>query len=293
MIPGIACDWKLLLKFVGGGLGLAGVLFICFRLYEHADEIDLGRFELTDWILLSGFCVTYGLANLLLARAWWCQLRFLGVKYEWAGAAHIYGVSQLAKYVPGNVFQIAGRQALGMAAGLPALPLVKSAVWELVLIASVAATYGILALPLMSHSFSSWASVFVFLLLLSTMYGGSVRWLGQDIGFAVLWYAVFLMLSGMIFLGVLTVVVGYDFPPSLIPALCGAYVLAWLAGLVTPGAPAGVGVREAVMMLALAPLFDSPDIVLAVVLGRMVTIAGDVLFFAGCSAVRNRAYQQT
>ena len=37
----------------------------------------------------------------------------------------------------------------------------------------------------------------------------------------------------------------------------GAYVIAWLAGLVTPGAPAGVGVRELVMY-ALLPYLDQP-----------------------------------
>jgi hypothetical protein len=32
----------------------------------------------------------------------------------------------------------------------------------------------------------------------------------------------------------------------------GSYVIAWLAGFVTPGAPAGIGVREAVLVILLA-----------------------------------------
>lgn len=292
MISGGVRDWRLLLRLVGGGLGLTGVLFVGFRLYEHSDEIDLARFELTDWILVFGLSVAYCVANLVLARAWWCQLRFLGVKPSWIWAAKAYGVSQLAKYLPGNVFHIAGRQALGMAAGLPARPLLKSAVLELGLIALIGATFGVLALPLLGEAFSPWESLLAFMSCLAATYVGSVRWLGRSFGAAVLWHAFFLALSGLIFLGTLILVVGHDVRPSLIPALCGVYVLAWLAGLVTPGAPAGVGVREAVIMLALAKIFEPSDLLVAIVLGRIVTISGDMLFFFGCSLLSCRVPSQ-
>jgi uncharacterized membrane protein YbhN (UPF0104 family) len=61
--------------------------------------------------------------------------------------------------------------------------------------------------------------------------------------------------------------------------LCSAYVVAWLIGLVTPGAPAGVGVRELILVFLLQGLVGESELLLTVVLGRVVTVTGDFLFF--------------
>ena len=61
--------------------------------------------------------------------------------------------------------------------------------------------------------------------------------------------------------------------------LCGAYVLAWLIGLLTPGAPAGVGVRELVLLFLLKGEISETDLVFAVLLGRIMTVGGDVFIY--------------
>ena len=68
--------------------------------------------------------------------------------------------------------------------------------------------------------------------------------------------------------------------------LCGAYVIAWLAGLVTPGAPAGIGVREAVLLFLLGNVLPHADLLLAVLIGRMVTVFGDTIYFAISSFIK-------
>ena len=65
---------------------------------------------------------------------------------------------------------------------------------------------------------------------------------------------------------------------TLLLPVIGAYVLAWLAGLVTPGAPAGVGVRELVLLALLKGSVGQTELLLAVLLGRLVTVSGDVAF---------------
>jgi uncharacterized membrane protein YbhN (UPF0104 family) len=70
---------------------------------------------------------------------------------------------------------------------------------------------------------------------------------------------------------------------STFSVLCGSYVIAWLAGLITPGAPAGVGVRELVLLFLLGEQIPAADLLLAVVLGRIVTVVGDLLFFTAVS----------
>ncbi|MDB4543032.1 hypothetical protein N9241_02195, partial [bacterium] len=50
-------------------------------------------------------------------------------------------------------------------------------------------------------------------------------------------------------------------------------------GLITPGAPAGVGVRELVLITCLGGMAADEDVLSAVILSRLVTVLGDVLFF--------------
>lgn len=58
---------------------------------------------------------------------------------------------------------------------------------------------------------------------------------------------------------------------------CGAYVVSWLAGL-APGAPAGMGVRDFLFAL-LRSSFGQPELLRAILLARLVTIARDVVFY--------------
>ena len=47
----------------------------------------------------------------------------------------------------------------------------------------------------------------------------------------------------------------------------------------TPGAPAGIGVREAVIVVLLSPLVGGSVAALSALLYRLVTVSGDVVFY--------------
>lgn len=64
-----------------------------------------------------------------------------------------------------------------------------------------------------------------------------------------------------------------------LPRICSAYVIAWLAGAITPGAPAGIGIREVVMFALLQPVVGESDLLVAIVLNRAITAGGDTLFY--------------
>ncbi len=66
------------------------------------------------------------------------------------------------------------------------------------------------------------------------------------------------------------------------------YVIAWLIGLYTPGAPAGIGVREMALVFMLGVLFSESEILNAVVLVRLVNITGDFLFFLVASLIPSK-----
>ncbi|RJP38308.1 MAG: hypothetical protein C4548_13300, partial [Desulfobacteraceae bacterium] len=97
-------------------------------------------------------------------------------------------------------------------------------------------------------------------------------------------YLLFIGLSGSIFVGVFMLVTP-DIGWPAMPYLAGAYVLAWLAGFLTPGAPAGLGVRELVLASLLAGLASIPSILFTVLMSRAITAIGDLLFFVAGQAL--------
>jgi hypothetical protein len=63
-------------------------------------------------------------------------------------------------------------------------------------------------------------------------------------------------------------------------AIAGVFALAWVAGFITPGAPAGLGVRDAILMTGLTPIFGPGNALGVTVVMRLVTSVGDALAFA-------------
>jgi uncharacterized membrane protein YbhN (UPF0104 family) len=85
-------------------------------------------------------------------------------------------------------------------------------------------------------------------------------------------------LNGAIFVCVFTLLGGEPAMTGFTLVYSGA-ISAFLAGLVTPGSPSGIGVREAALFFILQGMSDNQIIIPAVLLWRVITITGDVLCF--------------
>jgi len=213
----MSSSFKRALSWGGSALGILGVAFVALKLFDYGNRLPMNRIGMGQWFGIAALSLAYGTSGFILAIAWRDILRHLGVTVRRDWAAWAYGVSQLAKYVPGNVFHLAGRQALGASAGLPQWPLGKSLVWELGTIAVMAGLFALWTIP----SFLPlpvWVALFVF--------------------------------------------------------ACAA------SGAI---APAGVGVREAVLFFLLRPLLGQADLLEIILIGRLVTAAGDLAFFLSAS----------
>ena len=269
-------------------LGIAGVLFVGQRLLAYRSEIDIGAIGAAGYVYIGLLSLLYGAANVLLAVGWHEILRHLGIERPMRWTLRTYAISQLAKYVPGNIFHLVGRQALGAAAGIGNGPLAKSSVLELVIIALCAGLFLPLLLPLVLAAVSPGESLVLFGMTAALSIAIADRYLGRRLARAATLYASHLATAGAIFVAAYFVA-GGDALARELPAIAGAYVLAWLAGLVTPGAPAGLGVRETVLLFLLAGLGAEATILLAVVLGRVITVLGDMLFYVAGQFVRPSA----
>lgn len=280
---------KKYLHWAGSLLAAVGIIFIALRLRDYSGQINFSNFGWEVWWVVGCCAVVYGLANNLMALAWWHLLRQFGTIPSLLWAIRIYGISQLAKYVPGNVFQFAGRQAFGMAAGIPGWTLAKSTIWELGLLAVSGSLFSLLVLPHIFASLPVGIGIGAFILAVVVVATVLKAFVGSSAVKAFGLYVVFLIISGTLFVSLVSTL----YPPALASGenwivLCGAYVVAWLIGLITPGAPAGVGVRELILVMLLPGLVGESELLLTVVLGRVVTVVGDVLFFIMASLLNQK-----
>jgi len=104
-----------------------------------------------------------------------------------------------------------------------------------------------------------------------------------------------LLVNAVIYLCIV-MLMGQTMTWELLPQVVGLFVMSWAIGFVTPGAPAGLGVREAIMLMFLGGVLDQNILTTSAIVYRLFCIVGDVLAL-GLSRVylkiRARSYRQT
>lgn len=237
----------------------------------------------------------------LLSAAWYQLLVWQGVKRARFALCHrVYARTQIAKYLPGNIFHYAGRQVVGKRAGLGDAALAMASLHEIigVIVASgTIALAGVAFLGLGGTQIASIEIAWVLLLVLSVpavLSIALIKWpkmrsrLGLQVrplpamfrylGLTYLLYLLFFLLLGGILFAVVQVV-------SDVRSIGGAgqiitaFSVSWMLGYITPGSPAGLGVREAVLVILLTGLVGEPESVLVALVFRGISLLGDLLFF--------------
>lgn len=248
----------------------------------------------------------YALSLFLLAAVWG-MLAVAGEPLEpgrLASLIHAYGVSSIAKYLPGNVFHLAGRQIYGARLGVSHGSMAMASVLEtaLCVIAALLVAFAFVVFgdgdrELVLGGRLVWigaaVSVLVVLAALSAGADGPVRraLVSADaaapglprLALAAALCSLFFAVSGGIALGA-DYAIGDGQRMSLLVG--SAYVLAWLTGFLVPGASGGLGVREGALVLLLTPHTGEPPALAIALATRMITTLGDVLFAGSCRLLR-------
>jgi uncharacterized membrane protein YbhN (UPF0104 family) len=277
-------------RIAGRLLAAALVLLLGLRLWQlwekhpvNFDRVDLGLFVAA--VFVSAVAVSgYGLV-------WPVILRRLGVRASLAWVT-LFFKSQLGKYLPGSVWQYAGRVGLARARGVSTQTAIASLIIEVTVSALAAGVVGAVVLPL------RWAVVLWLLLIAVVVIAGrrsggwqfalparfdrelasrALRSLPSTGGlYLLVWFAygAAFWLTGRALFAVSI---------SQLPVYIGVFALSWLAGLVAVFAPGGIGVREAVIVALLSSrLGESQAIVLAatsrIILTAMDLAAGALSF---------------
>jgi uncharacterized membrane protein YbhN (UPF0104 family) len=274
------------LRWIGLALSLVGIGFVISQLTSYASDLGDFRPSFKQWVAFTVITVIYGAANVMLAVAWRDLLEHCGSASRARWAIRVFGVTQLAKYIPGNFFHLASRQTIGMHDGHDAGALLKSAVWEFGTLMSSAIAFGIWVTPLMLTNVSYTYAGVVFFATVFVISFSAQRYFSPLVMRAVLWYSGFLLLSGLLYFATLQLLVPETSLFDALPGIVGAYVIAWLLGAITPGAPAGIGVREVVMFALLQPVVGQTELLVSIVISRVITAGGDILFYFGALSMQ-------
>jgi glycosyltransferase 2 family protein len=291
-----------MLHWLGPGIALLSLYYVGRSLLGHFDQIlalEWGGRAVGVTLVAT---IVYTCSLVALATSWTViAVTALPDARQLAIAARIYARSGIAKYLPGNVFHLVGRQVLGRALGVSQRRLAVATAAEIALsLLSVwliaAAVFAALpgptsrGLSLLALALGALAAIaFIWPSLLRRMapwtapvldrVAGEAR--GPEFGLALALNFAFFLCLAMIAGSVFRVLTGEPLPLMQVGAV---YLSAWLAGYVVPGASGGLGVREAALLVLLDGTAGEPAVLAFALAMRLQSILGDVLFFAASYA---------
>jgi len=290
--------WKRIAHAAGAAIAALSIAYVLYQAFdERIWEVSFEVLARLAGATLVGI-VVYVLASLLLVLAWHEQLAWSGERPSSCTLSlAVYGRAQIAKYIPGNVFSLVGRQVLGRQAGLSQVSLAWASVLEIIgmlyasgLVACLGAgawigneldmsawqfslLVGCIALgPLLALRLIARCAPLRRFVPANRTLPDYVRLLGV---FSI--YLPFFLACGLVFGFLLRVVQ----PEVQIDWLhvAGTVSAAWFIGYVTPGASGGIGVRDALLLLAIDGYVAGSLAALVVVAYRILTVLGDLGFF--------------
>jgi len=267
------------LNFIGGVISLLAIVYVIKRLNHLSSEVDFFTLENHYWWLILILAICYAALNNLLTLAWSKFLKISGNSIDQKLVTKVYGLTILGKYAPGNVLQIVGRQVYGIKKGISSKQLAKASIMEITLLVVASSAYIALLASAIFEQINFYYALILFFLLLVVFTLVIRTRLNTYTYQAFNLYTVFLFFSGIIFVILchLLTSVSINIQDSFL--LLGIFIGAWLIGIVTPGAPAGLGVREYILILALDGMFLESEFLWITVLSRFITTIGDVIYF--------------
>jgi hypothetical protein len=300
---------KRLLRPVGFVLGLVATAAFAWYAARVLEAQDLSRFATPQGIAavaLAALC--YATIIPTSALAWGTLLRGLGAPHPRRSLVEILAISQFAKYIPGNVGAHLGRAGMAVARGIATRAVVASLLAETVLAVAAALVVGVVGIALSGiattvlaqGALRSGLTTVLWILLaiaaIALLLRVAPRAFRERIGAHHAWppapamaRAFAAYATNYVVIGIGTWLMALLLLPDRhhdIGLLVASFAIAWVAGFFAPGAPAGLGIREALMLLVLRAAYPAPDALLLVVGMRLATILADVaIFLAGNAAV--------
>ena len=299
-LPGGARPW----------ISLASIGFVIAALLSHGRQLLQLSLDPQGWLwLLMG--VGLSLLSLVVnGLAWGEVLRWLGLRPRWEAATRLYMVTNLRKFLPGGIWHLAARvqtlrgagEAVAEAPPVAAPVGTAGALLAVLLDPLLAAVAALALVPLAGWQNGLGLLCLLPLLLLlprwldpllQRLEQQRARQLGleqdldQELGRAAAaapgrypWSPLLAELAFVLvrFAGFACCVLAFDLQGSLgWTQWLAAFALAWTVGLVVPGAPGGLGVFEAALLLRLSGALPVGSLLAVALSYRLMSTLAELL----------------
>lgn len=280
---------------------LGGTLFFLAKaLKDNWFEVTAIRIDEVGWAILAIATGVTLLAHTWAGWIWTWVLQELNESVQPAQFIQVYLKTNIAKYLPGNVWHYYGRivaaknanvspGAATLSVLLEPLLMLAAALIIIVVFGSqlasahnnfVLQTLRLLSLVVVLCAVHPWF-LNPAIRFLSRLKGKKSENVNSTISLKIKRYPLRPLLGELIFLGlrgtgfILTIFALGSLNWSQIPLLLGAFSFAWLLGLVIPGAPGGLGVFEATAIALLQHHFPAALVISAIALYRLISIIAE------------------
>ncbi len=279
---------------------LGGTLFFLADTFkDNWHEVAAIRIEALGWAQIAIALGVTLLAHIWSGWVWTWILDELNQPVSRSQFIQVYLKTNIAKYLPGNVWHYYGRIRAAKNAGVTANAATLSVLLEPLLMATSALIVALLSIQFIAINVQNNLRGLLILVLATVLIAVHPLFLNLAIRFfsrlklkstantvnvntfQVKRYPWRPLLGELGFIGLralgflLTIFALKSVEFSQIPLLTGAFSLAWLFGLVIPGAPGGLGVFEVTALALLQHSFSPGLVVSAIALYRLVSILAE------------------
>ncbi|KQX69905.1 lysylphosphatidylglycerol synthase domain-containing protein [Angustibacter sp. Root456] len=273
-------------------LVVAAVVWAVARSWDQVSA-ELARVSVGALVAASALAL---LGLVLTLVGWRALLADLGSPLGWGAASGVLFIGQLGKYLPGTVWTVVLQTEVASTVGVPRKRTAVVGLLSMGLSALAGLGVGVLALPaLLSSGGGRWyllallvvpvGAVVLHPRVLNALVGWALRVVkrapleerlsGRAIAVTMTAYVATWLCLGL-HVWVLVHDLGADAVDALLPAVFG-YALAASLGMVAVLLPAGIGLREVVLVLLLTGPLDRPGATAVVLLSRFIVTASDVV----------------
>jgi glycosyltransferase 2 family protein len=252
----------------------------------------------SDWYIFIILILLYAITLALPALGWAKILNYYSEnKVKHSEILWLYCRTAIAKYIPGNVFHYLSRQIHGSAFGLKQKVMGAASLLEISFVVSAGVLISLIFYPFVElpKNLTNMPDIFIVIVSLGVFVlpwlfligtnkfislNGNKKSLKSfyNIGLfsSYFYYIFFLIFSSILFASVLFIS-GLSFLNSIYGIFIYGFV--YVLSYVTPGAPGGIGVREALLVLFIGGMMAPGEAVSAVIIFRIITICGELLCF--------------
>ena len=288
-------------KFTGFVVVVGCCIFFFYQIANYSDNLKTIFVDSASIKTLLVLILLYLFIFLNSSLIWYILMKsFTDFGGSLVVCIHIYMFSQFAKYLPGNVGHHVGRVYLSRKYHFNTLQVIGVMVVENILPVAASVIFSIYIIEQYQLNINHYFQIHMdYQIILFSLIVTGIMMFGlflkrKKISTLFCTYIDPKIRLGNVFLGFLLVFLNF-FSLGLIllvliksysnevPAdfllITGIFAVSWVLGFITPGSPGGIGVREALLVAFLSPIYGNIMAVWLSIMLRIITTIGDGVAF--------------